>query len=55
MDQAYKLVWEDDFDGNTLNMDNWSYETHEPGWVNAERSEERRVGKGWRGRWGAGR
>ncbi len=39
MDQAYKLVWEDTFDGGTLNPENWSFETHEPGWVNAELQE----------------
>lgn len=39
MNQAYKLVWEDNFEGDTLNLDNWSYETHEPGWVNAELQE----------------
>lgn len=30
------LVWMDDFDGNSLNMDSWNYEYHEPGWVNNE-------------------
>ncbi|MBO4546682.1 MAG: family 16 glycosylhydrolase [Treponema sp.] len=30
------LVWEENFDGDSLNMDNWKFETHEPGWVNAE-------------------
>lgn len=39
MDQAYKLVWEDNFDGDILNPDNWSFEKHEPGWVNAELQE----------------
>lgn len=35
----YKLVFKDDFDGNELNMKNWNYETHEPGWVNNELQE----------------
>ena len=32
----YKLVWEDNFDGEKLNLDDWNFEYHEPGWVNAE-------------------
>jgi len=39
VDPAYKLVWEDNFDGTELNMDDWNYEYHEPGWVNAEWQE----------------
>jgi len=39
VDPAYKLVWEDHFDGPELNMDDWNYEYHEPGWVNAEWQE----------------
>ena len=35
----YKLVFEDDFTGTELNMENWNYETHEPGWVNNELQE----------------
>ena len=35
----YKLVWEDDFEGTELNMNDWNYEYHEPGWVNAEWQE----------------
>ena len=35
----YKLVWEDDFEGTELNMQDWNYEYHEPGWVNAEWQE----------------
>ncbi|MDE7476796.1 MAG: Ig-like domain-containing protein, partial [Lachnospiraceae bacterium] len=37
--QAYKLVWEDNFNGNDgdrVNEADWNYEVHEPGWVNAE-------------------
>ncbi len=30
------LVWEENFDGDELNMDNWKYEIHEAGWVNKE-------------------
>lgn len=37
--QDYKLVWEDEFEGDKLNMDDWNYEYHEPGWVNAELQE----------------
>ncbi len=33
---AYQLVWEDNFDGEKLNLDDWNFEYHEPGWVNAE-------------------
>ncbi len=33
---VYKLVWEDNFDGEKLNLDDWNFEYHEPGWVNAE-------------------
>jgi uncharacterized protein YjdB len=32
----YKLVWQDDFNGNTLSSADWNYELHEPGWVNNE-------------------
>jgi beta-glucanase (GH16 family) len=30
------LVWSDEFDGESLNMENWSIREVEPGWVNAE-------------------
>ncbi len=30
------LVWQDDFNGNSLNMKDWNFEFHAPGWVNAE-------------------
>lgn len=33
------LVWQDDFNGKALNMDDWNYEYHEPGWVNNELQE----------------
>ncbi|MBQ7614910.1 MAG: carbohydrate binding domain-containing protein [Butyrivibrio sp.] len=32
----YSLVWAEEFDGDSLNTDDWNVETHEPGWVNAE-------------------
>ena len=35
-EQGYKLVWSDEFEGDTLNRDNWNVELHDPGWVNAE-------------------
>ncbi len=37
--KEWNLVWEDNFDGDTLNLENWNYETHEPGWVNNELQE----------------
>ena len=37
--KGYTKVWEDNFDGNSLNMKDWNVETHEPGWVNAELQE----------------
>jgi beta-glucanase (GH16 family) len=30
------LVWQDDFAGAALNLNDWNYEYHEPGWVNNE-------------------
>ncbi len=35
-DDGYSLVWEDNFDGDSLNTSGWNVETHEPGWVNQE-------------------
>lgn len=35
----WKLVWQDDFNGNELNQNNWSSEKHDPGWVNNELQE----------------
>ena len=37
--EDWKLVWEDNFDGDSLNMEDWNYEKHEPGWVNNELQE----------------
>jgi beta-glucanase (GH16 family) len=30
------IVWQDDFNGDKLNMNDWNIEYHEPGWVNNE-------------------
>ncbi|MVX63968.1 family 16 glycosylhydrolase [Clostridium chromiireducens] len=35
----WKLVWQDDFNGNELNQNDWSSEKHDPGWVNNELQE----------------
>jgi beta-glucanase (GH16 family) len=35
-DDGYSLVWSEEFDGESLNNDDWNVEEHEPGWVNAE-------------------
>ena len=37
--KGYTKVWEDNFEGDSLNMKDWNIETHEPGWVNAELQE----------------
>ena len=34
--EAAELVWSDEFDGNALNADNWSFETGAHGWGNNE-------------------
>ena len=34
--EGYNLKWEDQFDGETLNRDDWNVELHDPGWVNNE-------------------
>lgn len=39
VESTYKLIWQDDFDGDSLNLKDWNYEYHEPGWVNAELQE----------------
>ena len=36
---GYSLVWEDNFDGSSLNRNDWNVELHEPGWVNEELQE----------------
>ncbi len=35
-DDGYTLIWKDDFSGDSLDLTNWNYEYHEPGWVNNE-------------------
>ena len=35
----YSLVWEDNFDGDSLSKDDWNYEVHPVGWVNNELQE----------------
>ncbi len=35
----YKLKWQDEFDGDSLDRENWNVELHEAGWVNAELQE----------------
>lgn len=37
--EGYKLVFEDDFDGNQLDRTVWNVEKHEKGWVNGELQE----------------
>lgn len=37
--EGYELKWKDEFDGASLNRDDWNVELHEPGWVNAEWQE----------------
>ncbi|MBK7173138.1 MAG: glycoside hydrolase family 16 protein [Bacteroidales bacterium] len=34
--EGYSLVWEDNFNGTSLDTSAWSHETAEPGWVNNE-------------------
>ena len=34
--QGYTLVWNDEFEGDTLNMSDWTYEVKDAGWVNNE-------------------
>lgn len=33
---GYKLMWEDQFDADSLNRGDWNVELHDPGWVNNE-------------------
>ncbi len=37
--EGYTLLWNDEFNGDTLNSEIWRYELHAPGWVNAELQE----------------
>ncbi len=34
--EGYHLKWEDQFEGNSLNRNDWNVELHDPGWVNNE-------------------
>lgn len=34
--KGYSLVWEDNFNGTSLDTASWSHETAQPGWVNNE-------------------
>ena len=34
--EGYELVFDEEFDGDSLNLDDWNVEAHDPGWVNAE-------------------
>jgi len=34
--EGYHLLWHDEFDGDTLNAENWNIELREPGWTNNE-------------------
>ncbi|MFQ7156910.1 MAG: family 16 glycosylhydrolase [Merdimonas faecis] len=34
--EGYELKWEDQFEGSSLNRDDWNVELHDPGWVNNE-------------------
>jgi beta-glucanase (GH16 family) len=36
-ERNYELVWEDEFDGATINPDNWNFETGGAGWGNQEK------------------
>ena len=35
-DEGYSLVWNDEFEGDSLSTSDWNVELHEPGWVNSE-------------------
>lgn len=37
--EGYHLKWQDEFEGDTLNREDWNVELHDPGWVNAEWQE----------------
>ena len=37
--EKYHLIWEDNFNGDSLNREDWNVELHAPGWVNAEWQE----------------
>ena len=37
--EGYKLLWNDEFDGDKMDESKWSYDPHEPGWTNNELQE----------------
>lgn len=37
--EGYHLVWNDEFNGDSLSEEDWNYEAHEVGWVNHELQE----------------
>ncbi|MBH1941050.1 family 16 glycosylhydrolase [Mobilitalea sibirica] len=37
--EGYTLLWNDEFEGDSLNTDTWNYEPREPGWTNNELQE----------------
>ena len=37
--EGYELLWNDEFDGSSLDETKWNYEPHEPGWTNEELQE----------------
>lgn len=37
--EDFNLMWEEQFDGTTLDLNDWNIETHAPGWVNNELQE----------------
>ena len=37
--EGYSLLWNDEFDGKTLDETKWNREVHEPGWTNNELQE----------------
>ena len=37
--EGYSLVWSDEFEGDSLNREDWNVELHEAGWVNEELQE----------------
>lgn len=36
---GYTLLWHDEFDGDSLNTENWNMEARQPGWTNNELQE----------------
>ena len=37
--EGYNILWHDEFDGNELDFNTWSYDPHAPGWTNNELQE----------------